>query len=237
MCSLADEVLVDEIRAALHAAADPVRAPQMQRYMKSAMPFLGVPLPAVRAAVRAASAARPPQTTDELRDTTLLLWRAAGFREERYAATALTGLPIARRLQTPRLVPLYDEMIRTGAWWDHVDELAGRIGALLLAHPDELRPVVRSWMRADDRWLRRASVICQRGAKERTDLALLAAAIDANAADPDFFLRKAIGWALRSYAYTDAAWVRAFVAERQDSLSPLSRREALKHIGDAQLRS
>lgn len=232
-----DQVLVGEVRAALRAAADPVRAPQMQRYMKSAMPFLGVPRPAVRGAVRAAAASRPPQTTDGLRATTLRLWREAAFREERYAATALTGLPIARRLQTPRLVPMYQEMITTGAWWDHVDELAGRIGALLLAQPAELRPVVRRWMRADDRWLRRASIICQRGAKERTDLDLLAEAIEASTADPDFFLRKAIGWALRSYAYTDAAWVRAFVAEHQGDLSPLSRREALKHIGGAQLRS
>jgi 3-methyladenine DNA glycosylase AlkD len=120
-------------------------------------------------------------------------------------------------------------MITTGAWWDHVDELAQRVGYLLLTHPAQVRPVIVAWSRADDRWLRRASVICQIKAKDRTDLALLVEAIEANVADPDFFLRKAIGWALRSYAYTDPDWVRRFV-ERHDALSPLSRREALKHL-------
>ena len=80
----------------------------------------------------------------------------------------------------------------------------------------------------DDHWLWRASIICQLGARERTDLALLAVAIRARATETDFFLRKAIGWALRDYARTDPEWVRAYVENHE--LSPLSRREALKRI-------
>ena len=83
----------------------------------------------------------------------------------------------------------------------------------------------------EDRWLRRTSVIAQLLAKDRTDLDLLTTAIDVNLDDQDFFLRKAIGWALRQYARTDPDWVRTFVADRGDRLSPLSRREALKHLG------
>jgi 3-methyladenine DNA glycosylase AlkD len=223
-----DRVLFDRIRARLADEADPARAPQMQAYMKSEMPYRGVPVPRVRAIVRAEAAERPPVTVTGLTATVRALWRPAVYREERYAATALTGLSSSRRLQTLALLPLYQEMIITGAWWDHVDELAHRIGELLRAFPPQMRPTVLLWSHDPDRWLRRTSIICQLDAKEQTDLALLSATILANANDPDFFLRKAIGWALRQYARVDPAWVRTFVADRQ--LSPLSRREALKHL-------
>ena len=91
--------------------------------------------------------------------------------------------------------------------------------------------MLREWAVDEDRWLRRTSVIAQLLAKDRTDLDLLSTAIDANLDDRDFFLRKAIGWALRQHARTDPQWVRTFVADRGDRLSPLSRREALKHVG------
>jgi 3-methyladenine DNA glycosylase AlkD len=78
--------------------------------------------------------------------------------------------------------------------------------------------------------LRRTAVICQVGAKTDTDLDVLSTTVLANADDGDFFVRKAIGWALRDYARTDPDWVRAFVAEHGTRLSPLSQREALKHL-------
>jgi 3-methyladenine DNA glycosylase AlkD len=78
--------------------------------------------------------------------------------------------------------------------------------------------------------VRRTAIIAQLGAKQRTDLTLLAAAIDANTGDTDFFIRKAIGWALRQYARTDPTWIQAFVDAREDQLSGLSKREARKHL-------
>jgi 3-methyladenine DNA glycosylase AlkD len=224
-----DRVLVDTIRARLAAEADPVRAPQTQAYMKSEMPYLGVPLPRVRAIVRAEAAERPPATVADLTAIVRELWRPAVYREERYAATELTGLSSVRKLQTLELLPLYQEMIVTGAWWDHVDGVAHRIGGLLLAFPSQMRPTIVAWSRDPDRWLRRTSIICQLDAKDRTDLTLLSTTILANADDPDFFLRKAIGWALRQYARVDPDWVRRFVAGHM--LSPLSQREATKHLG------
>jgi 3-methyladenine DNA glycosylase AlkD len=224
-----DGELADEIRADLRASADPSRAPGMQAYMKSPMPYLGVRVPRVRAIVRAAARSRPPESNAELVDTVRALWFDAQYREERYGATALLDVPAARRLQTPDLVDFHAELIVSGAWWDHVDELSHRVGELLLAFPADITPVARGWQRASDPWLRRASIICQLGARQRTDRDLLVDAILANAADDGFFLRKAIGWALRDYARTDPDWVRAFVAEH-DELSPLSRREALKHL-------
>jgi len=225
----ADRILVERVRTGLRVAADPLRAPQMQAYMKSAMPYLGVPVPAVRALVRAEAKARPPASTDALSATAAVLWCEAAHREERYAATALVDVPAARQLQTMALLPLYQEMITTGAWWDHVDEVSHRIGGLLLAFPSEMAPTLRGWAHDPDRWLRRSSVICQIGLKQATDTELLTDTIAPNLDDRDFFLRKAIGWALREYAKTDPDWVRAFVAGHE--LSPLSRREALKRLG------
>ena len=90
---------------------------------------------------------------------------------------------------------------------------------------------MRTWSRDADRWRRRTSVICQLGSKAATDADLLADCVEANLADPDFFLCKGIGWALREQAKTDPGWVLAFV-QTHPTLSPLSRREALKHLGD-----
>lgn len=127
-------------------------------------------------------------------------------------------------------MPVHRHWIVTGAWWDHVDEIASRlVGPALRADPASVTPVLRTWTRAPDRWLRRTTVICQLGARDRTDLALLTEAIETNLDDGDFFLRKGIGWALRQYARTDPEWVRTFVAAHP-ALSPLSRKEALKHL-------
>ncbi len=226
-----DRTLVDTVRDELRIGADPDRAPQMQAYMKSAMPYLGVRLPQVRSVVRAAARNRPPQTVPGLAATVRALWFDARYREERYAATALLDVTAVRRLRSPELIELYAQLIVSGAWWDHVDELSHRVGELLLAFSAHVRPVVERWQRDPDLWLRRASIICQLGAREQTDVALLVGAIEHNAADRDFFIRKAIGWALRDYARTDPAWVSRFVAAHE--LSPLSRREALKHVDPA----
>jgi 3-methyladenine DNA glycosylase AlkD len=223
-----DRELIAAVTERLAAAADPGRAPQMQAYMKSAMPFLGVPVPAVRAVVKQAAREHPPASVAQLAATALALWRGAPHREYRYAATALTGLRMADG--DLALVPVYEEMVVSGAWWDHVAAVAPRLGRLLLVRPVELRPLLLAWSTAPDRWLRRASIIAQLRLRARTDPDLLARVIDTNAADPDLFLRKAIGWALRDYARTDPEWVSRFVAARSATLSALSRREATKHL-------
>jgi 3-methyladenine DNA glycosylase AlkD len=226
----ADPELIAAIQEELARSADADKAPAMKKYMKSAMPYLGVSVPDVRAIVRRLTRQRKFTSTAALDATARTLWDAATHREHRYAATELTNVQSARKLQTPELLPLYEHMIVSGAWWDHVDTVSQRIGALLRSHSDVVRPMVRSWSASGDRWLRRTSVICQVGAKAATDLDLLSAAVLANAGDPDFFLRKGIGWALRDYARTDPDWVRVFVAAQADVLSPLSQREALKHL-------
>ena len=119
----------------------------------------------------------------------------------------------------------------TGAWWDVVDDVATHlVGDVLSHHRPAATPVIRAWATGEDLWLRRTAVICQVGHKADTDVELLRLAIEANVDDPSFWLRKAIGWALRQHARTDPDWVRAEVDRLGDRLSGLSRREALKHL-------
>lgn len=224
----ASQNLVSAVRTALLPSADPERARGMQAYLKTSEPCLGVRVPEVRRLTRAAAAEYPPTSVAEISGAAAELWRTAAHREERYAAIVLTGLPLARGAM--ELLPLHEEMITTGAWWDLVDAVAPRIRDLLLAHPGFMAPRLRAWARHPDRWLRRTAIIAQLQAKERTDTALLAAVIEANAADPEFFVRKAIGWALRDYARTDPAWVVRFLD--RNALSPLSVREASRHLAD-----
>jgi 3-methyladenine DNA glycosylase AlkD len=227
----ADAELISQLNEQLRADADTTVAPAMQAYMKSTMPYLGVRMPKVRRIVRTVEAVRPPADQAQLIATVYTMWQQATYREQRYAAAALTATTTARRLSGLGLLPLLEHMIRTGAWWDHVDDVSHRVGALLIDDRSAMTPVVQQWAEDGDKWIRRSAIICQLQAKHATDSALLSETILANAADPDFFIRKAIGWALRDYARDNPHWVRTFVSENRGELSPLSVREALKRIG------
>ena len=125
---------------------------------------------------------------------------------------------------------MFDEMVVTGAWWDYVDEVAThRLRELLERYPKGISRRMKSWSRNSDMWKRRSSIICQVNRKDETDLGLLFDCIEPNLSHPDFFVRKGIGWALRSLAWTDLAVVEEYVERHHDRLSPLSRREALKN--------
>jgi 3-methyladenine DNA glycosylase AlkD len=222
---------VARVREELAAIADPTRAPGMQAYMKSAMPYHGIRMADLRAACKRVFDQHPPTSCEEWQAAVLELWRGAKFREERYAAMELAAHRRHRDCRTPAVLPLYEEMIITGAWWDYVDEVAHLVGQLLRSHPDELRHAMRRWSTDSNLWKRRVSIICQISFKEATDLDLLYANIEPNLADRDFFIRKAIGWSLRAYAWTDPKEVARYVHAHEAQLSGLSRREALKNIG------
>jgi 3-methyladenine DNA glycosylase AlkD len=215
------------IRSALRAVADPRRAAGMQAYMKSAMPCLGVPAPVLRTTVGAALAGHPLDSGG-WRPAVFSLWREADFREERYASIELAHR--FRRHAVTADLSLHEELITAGAWWDLVDPVSQLAGLLLRRAPAEIAPKLRAWSREQDLWKRRAAIICQRSLKDETDLDLLYACIEPNLADREFFIRKAIGWALRSYAWHDPREVERYVREHEHELSPLSRREATKNL-------
>lgn len=225
-----DSGLVDAVLTGLAERADPERAQWQQDYMKSELPFHGVSLPETRALVRAALKVHPQRDRATWEATVRELYDEAAFREERYAALVVARA--GRRWFDPSLLPLCRHLVVTGAWWDLVDETASHlVGEVLLRHRAVVTPTIRAWATDEDLWLRRTAVICQLRHKGETDLDLLHDAIEANVDDPSFWLRKAIGWALRQHARTDAGWVIAEVEELGDRLSGLSRREALKHLG------
>jgi 3-methyladenine DNA glycosylase AlkD len=227
----ADRELVDAVRRALADVADPEQAPAMQAYMKSAMPFYGVPKPIRTSALRTVWRAYPVTDRGTWEATVRALYDEATHREERYAALALLAVRPAKPWYDVALVPLIEHLVTTGAWWDLVDEIAGRhVAPLHRADPVAMDPVIRAWARADDLWLRRTAILSQLGSRSTTDRALLVDVIAPNAGSPEFFLRKAIGWALRELAHHDPDWVRAYLVEQGDALSPLSRREASKHL-------
>ena len=222
--------LVSQVRQALADHGDPVKAEGMRAYMKSEMPYRGVQTPLRRKLVRAVVRARPLGSKKEWRDTVLELWREAAYREERYAALEVAGAAPYRAFRDLDTLPMFEEIVVTGAWWDVVDDVAThRLRELLGQHPEDMAVHMRSWSRDADLWRRRSSIICQVNRKEETDLGLLFDCIEPNLSDPDFFIRKGIGWALRDLAWTNLEVVEGYVGRNVDRLSALSRREALRN--------
>jgi 3-methyladenine DNA glycosylase AlkD len=217
------------VQAALRAQADPDKAAGMQAYMKTGMPFYGVQKPARVGILRELVREFAPTDRGEYEELVLGLW-ALPHREEKYLA-----MGVARHFEehvTPASLSLYRRLIVEGAWWDFVDEIATKlIRPLVVAHPAQTWPVVDPWIDDEDIWLRRTVILCQIGAKERTDVDRLFRFCALRAFEQEFFTRKAIGWALREYAKTDPGAVAGFVREHRERMSALSYREATRHIG------
>jgi 3-methyladenine DNA glycosylase AlkD len=241
-------MLVDTVRRALAEHADPVRAAGQQRYMRSALPYRGLTTPQLRSVVRAvlSDSSNRPASATQWEATIRMLWDDAEYREEWYAALAIARHPSAKHYRAAGALALYRHLIATGAWWDVVDETATHlVRDELLADPARVAPIIRSWSNDADQWVRRAAILCQIGARDRVDLDLLRDVIASNlehatTAPPsgkqDFFIRKAIGWALRDASYRHAGWVGTFVADHRSSMAPLTIREALKQIERAAAR-
>lgn len=220
------------IRKKLREAADPARAPAMQAYMKSEIPFLGVSSVPLRRVCKAVFKDCSWQDSAAWQADVLAIWRGANFREERYAAIELARLRMAHRFQRLDALPMYEDMIVTGAWWDFVDTIAThQLWAILCNEGATMKSVMLAWSADANLWKRRSAILCQIRAKAQTDLDLLYACIEPSLDSREFFLRKAIGWALRQYAWTDPAEVRRYVERNAQRMSGLSRREALKNVG------
>ncbi|CAB4938963.1 unannotated protein [freshwater metagenome] len=227
---------VGSVRAALAATGDPGRAAQQQAYMKSDLPYVGLSAPELRALLRPLLAEHRFVDRGSWEAAVLELWDDVTHREEWYAAVALLRHRAYRDWLDPDLLPLLEHLVRTGAWWDVVDEIASHlVGQVLLDHRAAVTMVMDAWsVDADSMWVRRTAMLAQLRHSGDTDTDLLERVLVANLDDTaygrEFFVRKALGWALRQHARTDPAWVRTFVGTYADRLSGLSRREALKHL-------
>jgi 3-methyladenine DNA glycosylase AlkD len=220
--------LIDEAAALLASVADPERAPAMAAYLKTSMPFYGVSSPARRKVMKALVASHSPSTNDAYRSQVASLWNLT-HREEKYLA--IDWAIRHKRFVSFGNIDLYERMIVEGAWWDLVDTIAANlVGGVLRKDAEKMAPVLERWLTSDDLWLRRTVIISQLKSKNQTDTDLLFDACQRTAHETEFFIRKAIGWALREHSKTDPESVRRFVDQQRTELSGISLREATKYL-------
>ena len=221
--------LHEELRIALETVADPTRAAPMQAYMRDQFVFLGVAAPQRRLAARDLLAGLKGINADALLDHAQRLWQQP---QREYQHVALDMLALHRRQLDVKHIPALLGLARQRAWWDSVDGVAGIVGDVLRTEQQrggDGHAHMDGALRHADFWLRRIAMLHQLGWRADTDAAWLFGAALALAHEDEFFIRKAIGWALRDYARHAPAEVLTFTREHRQRLSPLSCREALKH--------
>lgn len=227
--------LRDFVAGELSRLSDPGRAKEMAAYMKTDMPFYGVQKPDRIPVFRAVKERFPPSGVDEYRALTLALWQAE-HREEKYLALEYACRFVSKA--GPGELVFFEQMVREGAWWDFVDVIAGHlVGHLLLVHRSEIAGKLDRWVDDDDMWIRRTAILSQLRHKKDTDVDRLFSYCLKRAHEKEFFIRKAIGWALREYSYSDAAAVKGFLLENRQILSPLTFKEGAKRLVKAGIMS
>ncbi|XLZ71537.1 DNA alkylation repair protein [Massilia sp. SR12] len=209
--------------AALAPLADPTRAPPMRAYMRDQFEFLGIPTPARRAAIKPIARELSKADPAELIGLAQQLW---GLPEREYHYAALDILAANWRLLAASELPELIVLAQQKSWWDSVDGLAAIIGDILRGRHDGMDEALAH----GNFWVRRIALLHQLGWRERTDQERLFRYALACAHEHEFFIQKAIGWALRDYARHAPESVRAFLAGQGTGLAALSRREAAKHL-------
>lgn len=209
--------------------ADPAQAGPMKKYMRDQFEYLGIKTPQRAALTKGFIKEHGLPPLDQLDVISRELW-SLPQREFQYAATSFLG-----RLENviePELISTIEYLLITKPWWDTVDTLAGNaVGTHFKRFPKVREKYLKKWRKSDNFWLRRTTLLFQLGYKQETDFDLLCEIIQENLDSDEFFINKAIGWALRQYAHTNPVPVKKFVKATKD-LHPLSRREALKNIGE-----
>lgn len=215
---------VEELLENLKAVANPDDAGAMKAYMKNKFEFLGVKTPARRKLTKAFF----KQQTDFVIDWDFIneAWNNP-YRELQY--TALDYLEIRKKLLTPSDLPRLKKLAQTKSWWDTIDFLDRLVGSIIARFP-ETKEIIVAWSCDEDIWLRRLAIDYQLLRKEKTDTELLKKILVNNLGRTEFFINKAIGWALRDYSKTNPDWVRAFIERHQAEMAALSIREGSKYL-------
>ena len=215
---------VEELKKELKAVAIPNDAMAMKAYMKNKFEFLGVKTPARRKLAKVFF----KQHTDSVIDWNFIneAWNNP-YRELQY--TALDYLESRKKLLTPSDLPRLKKLAQTKSWWDTIDFLDRLVGSIIARFP-ETKATILSWSCDEDIWLRRLAIDHQLLRKEETDTELLEKILANNLGQTEFFINKAIGWALRDYSKTNPDWVRAFIERHQTEMAALSIREGSKYL-------
>lgn len=203
--------------------ANPQNAETMSAYMRRMFPFLGIKTPDRRNLTRNFFQA---DEKSDIVDWTFV--REAWEKPEReYQYAAADYLAGKTKFLKPEDLPSIVEIALKKAWWDTIDGLSSTVGVLVIAYP-ELRSRMLEFSEADSFWIRRIAILHQLNAGDRLDKALLEKILANNLYSSEFFINKAIGWALRTVYRTDEVWVETFLASHE-GIASLTRREALKH--------
>lgn len=213
---------VNDIIAVLTPLADAGQAAPMAAYMKHRFSYLGIATPKRREACKSLIRAYDGDPSA----AAAALWKLEA-REYQYVGCDLLRHH-DRKLQTGDL-PKLEKLVQSKSWWDSVDALVPSIGNLVLREPS-LVARMDELIASDNFWLQRVAILHQLGWKEQTDQERLFRYCLHCASEKEFFIRKAIGWALRQHARIAPDAMRAFVKKHQNTLSPLSVREASKHL-------
>ncbi|OLT38057.1 hypothetical protein BJF79_28010 [Actinomadura sp. CNU-125] len=222
------------ILAELRGLADPVRAENERRYLKSTFVHIGVPVPALRKV--AVSAVREPPARDDLLALAAALWTVEDAGRPVHEARMAAVEVLVKRVKVlePGDVEVAERMVLDSASWVYVDNLAERVaGALVLREPG-LAAVLDDWVADPCMWVRRSALLAllpgvRTGAP---DLARLARFGDALIGETEFFIRKALGWVLREQSKKDPAWVANWVEAHIRDVSGVTLREAVRHLPD-----
>ena len=215
---------VKELLEDLKRVASPNDAVAMKTYMKNKFEFLGAKTPARRKLAKAFF----KQQTDFVIDWNFIneAWNNP-YRELQY--TALDYLEIRNKLLTPSDLPRLKKLAQTKSWWDTIDFLDRLVGSIIARFP-ETKEIIVAWSCDEDIWLRRLAIDHQLLRKEKTDTELLEKILVNNLGRTEFFINKAIGWALRDYSKTNPDWVRAFIERHRAEMAALSIREGSKYL-------
>ena len=217
----------EAIVEAFSSSRDPFRAEGMSAYMKHRFPFLGITSPERRRLVQAAFGGLPRPDERDLKDFAQACWRRA---EREYQYAAIDQMRKATRSLSDGFLTELRWLIVTKPWWDSCDSLSGTVAGGIVRRFPESAPVMEEWISDQDLWLRRAALLHQLKWKEDCDQERLFRFCMLTMDENDFFIRKAIGWALRQHARTAPGDVTRFLTENRDRLSGLSFREAAKHL-------
>ncbi|MFI5504619.1 DNA alkylation repair enzyme [Corynebacterium kutscheri] len=206
------------IEKVLRPLANEANAAQMKAYLRNRYDFLGIKTPDRRKAVKELFR----QWKNEPFDVNYV--EASWQMPQREFHSVAIDYIRARKDLTTTHIPWLGSLVTRNSWWDSVDALAKPIGEIAT------KEQMLKWSQEENIWLRRVSIIHQLGFKQKTNTELLQAIITQNLDTKEFFINKAIGWALRDYARTNPQWVINFVEKYSDVLAPLSIREALRSL-------
>ena len=213
-------------RVFLKAHHNPTTALAQSKYMRNKFSFIGIKTPQRHELFKEFESIHG---TKPKIDNLELAKEFIRFPEREMWYTALHFLDGYKSLLKHKDLPFLKEMIVHSDWWDIVDTLASNQIGTLCKNDTEAKIEVQSWISDENMWLRRTAIIYQLKYKDDTDVDFLSRAVLTCAHESEFFIRKAIGWALRQHSKTDPKFVRQFVALHRQKLSKLSIREATKY--------